>query len=823
MSPALADLQAVLDRLDQVHRSGSEWGARCPAHDDERESLTVKAGDKGGVVLRCHAGCGFEAIRDALGLDAAALAPPRSDSTGGRRGRAEVVATYDYTDAEGELLSQVVRLHPKAFRQRRPDPEARDGWAWSVKGVPRVLYRLPEVRRAAEAKARVYLVEGEKDADRLAAAELVATTNLGGAGKRWTKGYTEALKGAQVVILPDADAKGREHAQAVAKALHRTVEVRVVELEGLPDKGDVSDWLDAGGTPEELERLADAAPTWTPAGDGDGDDGEEDGQGGEKESQADRVVRLAIGAGADLFHDPDGEPYVTFPVGEVRETSRLRVKRFRVWLTNLFHAEEGKVPGAQAIHNALAVLEGQAQFSGPEREVFVRVAHHGGAVYLDLCDERWRAVEVDRDGWRIVSAPPIRFKRERGMRPLPEPERGGHLDELREFVNVSGETDWTLLKGWLAVTLSQGPYLVLTVQGEQGSAKSTLCRLLRELVDPSKVKLRSPPKDERDLAIAASNGWVIGYDNLSGLPSWLSDALCRVATGGGFGTRQLHSDGEEALFDYARPIVVNGIDDVLSRPDLAERAVVVNLPRIPDEDRRDEDEFSSAFERARPRLLGALLDAASAALANRERARASLTRLPRMADAAIWATAAEGALGIEPGRFNEALSGNQLEGAVQGLEADPLASTLVGWVRSRGAREWSGTATSLLAALTKHAEGEGGDVHRSKRWPADGSRLSNRLRRLAPALRRVGVFFDRRRGKAARELVLRFAPEAAEAHFSDGGDGQGDGGDGAVTLAVTRKSFNGRAGDGGDGGDGGSPPCSHAPEAVSFPFGANSP
>lgn len=250
----------ILDRLDGVRRAGSGWLAFCPAHNDRHQrSLSVGVGDDGKTLLHCHAaGCTADAITGAVGMSLADLA----GSNGHQPSRRREVAAYAYTDARGALLFQSVRFDPKDFRCRRPD--GRGGWLWNLDGVRVVPYRLHELAEAP----RVYVVEGEKDADRLAAAGLAVTTNHGGSGK-WRAEHTTALVAAavpEVVVLRDNDAAGETHAVSVARAcLAAGLSVKRVELVGLPPKGDVSDWLGAGHTIAELEALADAAPYLDPA------------------------------------------------------------------------------------------------------------------------------------------------------------------------------------------------------------------------------------------------------------------------------------------------------------------------------------------------------------------------------------------------------------------------------------------------------------------------------------------------------------------------------------------------------------------------------
>lgn len=292
---------------------------------------------------------------------------------------------------------------------------------------------------------------------------------------------------------------------------------------------------------------------------------------------------------------------------------------------------------------------------------------------------------------------------------------------------------------------------MLSLRGQQGSAKSTLGRLLRSLVDPNKAPLRQPPRDLRDLAIAAGNGWLICLDNLSYIPDWLSDALCCLATGGGFATRELYSNDEEAIFDARRPVLLTSIEDVVRRGDLLDRAVTVELEPIPEHGRRTEAELFAAFERLRPRVLGAILDALSVALHNLPTTR--LKRLPRLADFATLVTAAESGLGWKAGAFMAVYDANR-ETANNALVEDsvlwpPLEKLLT------EEREWLGTAAELLDALTKRAAEA---VTRAREWPKKPRGLSGQLRRLAPSLGIAGVRveFDRDNSKRRnRQIRLR--------------------------------------------------------------------
>ena len=349
-----------------------------------------------------------------------------------------------------------------------------------------------------------------------------------------------------------------------------------------------------------------------------------------------------------------------------------------------------------------------------------------------LCDDTWRAVEIDATGWRVIDRPPVRFRRAAGMQPLPIPQPGGSIKRLRYYLNVTSDSDFVLVVSWvLACLRNRGPYPVLVLMGEQGSAKSTFAAILRKLLDPNTAPLRALPREDRDLFIAANNGHVLAFDNVSGLPAWISDTLCRLATGGGFAVRQHYTDQDEVLFDACRPVILNGIENFVSRPDLADRAIFLTLEPIAEEKRRPEAELWSAFEAERPHILGALLDAVVEGLKRLPETR--LSKLPRMADFATWATACEAAP-WSAGTFLSAYNEN-IDGSVEAvIDADPVADAVRTMMTKQA--KWEGTAKQLLSALA----GEAGErITKSKSWPATSEALRGRLRRAATGLRKIGI------------------------------------------------------------------------------------
>jgi hypothetical protein len=541
-----------------------------------------------------------------------------------------------------------------------------------------------------------------------------------------------------------------------------------------------------------------------------------------KSTQADILIELA--EAAELFHAPDDTGYADLDINGHRETWPVRTKGFRRWLARRFFEATQGAPSSEALQSALNVIEAKAHFDAPERAVHIRVGGQDGRLYLDLCDATWRAVEIGIDGWRVIDNPPLRFRRAAGMQPLPAPDRGGSIEALRSFLNVKSSTDFVLVVAWaLAVLCHHGPYPVLMLSGEQGSAKSTFSAVLRALLDPNTAPLRALPREDRDLFIAASNGHVLAFDNVSGLPAWISDTLCRLATGGGFAVRQLYTDQDEVLFDAARPVILNGIEDIVTRSDLADRAVFLTLEPIPEERRRPEQELWTAFTKERPRILGVLLDAVVQGLRMLPQTR--LDKLPRMADFAVWATACESALWTK-GTFMAAYAGNIEQAVETVLENDQVAAALRTYmdITSDG---FTGTAADLLKALSDLASET---QQKAKAWPKGPALLAKALRRIAPPLRRIGIDVAFERENRQRRIIIAAVKigetpsQPSPPSFSnslndvertacrhsavtdqeatvtnDGGDGDGDGDD---RTTVTAKPLKNKDADGSDGNDG---------------------
>lgn len=451
---------------------------------------------------------------------------------------------------------------------------------------------------------------------------------------------------------------------------------------------------------------------------------DDEGQGGgERKSTATELIEQALEEYALKISDSGEEFAVPKSGPRVAHLLRGGHTSLRASLAREYFKRHERAAPQQSLADAMATLAGFAQEAEPSM-LYQRVAQHDGAQWLDLGDNTGAAVRITASGWTIEQAPPVHFRRTPLTAALPAPERGGKLEELWQWLHVTPE-DRPLVLAWIvAVFYPNIPHPIVGLFGEQGSGKTTNLRLLVQLLDPSPVPYRKPPKDADSWITAAAGSWLVGLDNLSAVNAWLSDTLCRAVTGEGDVRRKLYSDSDLATFSFRRCIALTSIDLGSTPGDLAERLLPATLDVIPEEARRDETTMWAEWEDTHPRLLGAILDLVAGVAGVLPTV--SARRLPRMADYARILAAVDQLHSTQG--FDRYL-GSQGRLALDTLAGDPFITAVTESITE----PWEGTAAQLLASLEASDE-----VRRSKKWPDNARAVTQRLRRQAPVMRKTG-------------------------------------------------------------------------------------
>ncbi|MFI0984538.1 ATP-binding protein [Streptomyces exfoliatus] len=452
--------------------------------------------------------------------------------------------------------------------------------------------------------------------------------------------------------------------------------------------------------------------------------------GGKKPSAAVRLVALARERYRFVM-STDGRPYAVAIDGPnialpLRGRSGVRQRLARLYAETF----EGDVASQSALADAMTVLEGIAESDDPV-PVHLRVGHDGvGTIVVDLGTADGRAVTVTAGGWHVVNRSPVLFRRSGAMATMPAPTLvGDGLSMLHSLLNMD-ESSFRRLVVWLvAAWMPTIPHPVLTFKGEQGTGKSAAAQMMVNLVDPSPAAKRSQPRDIKVWATQAFSSWALCLDNVSAIPPWLSDTLCKAVTGDAIVDRALYTDDDVVVLTFRRVLAMTTIDAGALAGDLAERLLMLDLQLIEPEQRRTEEELAAAFETIRPAVLGSLFDLLASVLAVLPNVK--LDSLPRMADFARILAAVDQVMEWNTLDDYLAASANI---AGDALEGDPFGSALATLVEQCGT--WTGTAAQLL----EHVPPPGGI--RPPSWPKDATRASGKVKRLAPLLRSIGITVD---------------------------------------------------------------------------------
>ncbi len=455
-----------------------------------------------------------------------------------------------------------------------------------------------------------------------------------------------------------------------------------------------------------------------------------------------------------VFSTPDKKCYAVIKRKNHIETVALHSRDFKRYLKNKIFSRRNKFPSNNQLTDIIDRLEYKAYSQRIEKNTHIRIANIKDKIILDLCNQAGRVVIINKEGWKIENNSYINFINPRGMLALPTPTKCNSrkvFRKLRKFINTD-KNSFKLIISWLLGALAgKGPYPILVLLGEPGSGKSTVMEMLRSLIDPSSVPLRSLPRNERDLMITAEKNLVLAYDNVSAIPKWLSDAFCRISTGGGLSTRELYSDDGEILFNVERPIILNGISDVVRKNDLSDRAITVVMRTIKDTKRKPKDEFMENFNAEKPKFIGALCDGVSEALKNVNDV--NLEQYPRMADFLKWVVAAENAVYKKSGKLEAAYMKNIKNMSATLVDSDYVGIAIKKLLKDNNG-DWMGTPSGLLDKLEDCLpEDKKETILHDNTWPKAPNALSSRLSEIAPDLRKIGIEYVKGRRKSHGRFI----------------------------------------------------------------------
>jgi len=469
----------------------------------------------------------------------------------------------------------------------------------------------------------------------------------------------------------------------------------------------------------------------------------------QKRSQADLLVELA--SDLKLFHDESNDPYATICVNNHNEIWSIGSKDFKRYLSKKYWDKYSKAPGNEAIRSALSTIEGQAVFNGDKHQLYNRIAEIDNSIWYDLSNNEWSVIKVNSDGWELVEKPPVLFKRYKHQSPQTIPQSGGDVRKILSFINLKG-SDLLFMVYLVSCFIPGWAHPIPVIFGEKGAAKSTTFKILKKIIDPSIIEVMTFPKDQSELIQQLSHHWFIGYDNITTMPNWISDALCRACTGEGMSKRVLYTDDEDKIYSFRRCIGLNGINVVASKEDLLDRSILFELKRIISENRREESAIWREFEEASPYILGGIFDTLVNAI--KLYPTVKLNKLNRLADFTRWGYAIAEGMGESGEEFIKQYTSNIEKQNKEAIASNPIATAIV--ILMEKNETWTGKASALLGKIEDIAFTERIDS-RSNYFPKSASALTRRLNNIKSNLLDVGITFEIQHTKVGNNIVIKKA------------------------------------------------------------------
>lgn len=468
--------------------------------------------------------------------------------------------------------------------------------------------------------------------------------------------------------------------------------------------------------------------------------------------QSDLIIQLTDDF--QFFENELEETFAAVPIDNHWEVLSLKSGKFKKLLTKLYYEKQRSAPSSDGMNEALKVLEMKASFSNQQYKLQKRIAKLNDEIFYDLCNKKWQAIKVNKQGCTLEVNPPILFTRNPNMDEQVEPDLSIQPEQLLPLVKkhfrFKKKSDAVLFATYLVTCfVPEIAHVILVLFGEKGAAKSTTMRMVKKIVDPAKQDLLSMPNSKQDLAITISNNYMPCFDNLDTLSPEKSDLLCMASTGGAFTKRTLYSDNDETILQFKRCICLNGINIVATRADLLDRSILIELDRIPKDERKTELQIWQAFQQDLPKFLGAIFNTLSKAM--QTYINIELEEVGRMVDFTYWGYAIADAMGIDGEQFLTAYLTNQDTANEEAISSHPVAVAIMALMKNRS--NWSSSVSELLKELQRVAEKEFINTS-SNIWANDANVLSRRLKEIKSNLEEVGISYDTRNVGSHKKITL---------------------------------------------------------------------
>jgi len=456
------------------------------------------------------------------------------------------------------------------------------------------------------------------------------------------------------------------------------------------------------------------------------------------------LIRIATKY-CQFFHNNQNEAFVKINLTDHTEIWNLNSAGFKDWISRQLWVRHKQGLNSISYKSAIAVLRGMAVYEGATQEVYLRVAQIKNTIYIDICNDKWQVIKINNKGWEVIDQSPVAFIRSKNMQPLPLPNQQGDINLLRKHLNIQ-DKDFVLIVGWLLMSLQagRGAYPIMVLQGSAGCGKTTISRMLRQLVDPNKADLLSKPKTQ-DMRVIGVNNHVLAFDNLSGIHPNYSDALCKIATGDNQTVRVLYTTNDEMTLSIKKPILLNGIDEIAERGDLVSRSIKIELQKL--KQSKTETSVWSEFMANTPDILGALLDGLSMSLKNSDKIK--IDQLLRMSDFCKWASAGGNAYGWNKNDFMTAYRENIQSSYIDSIEASTFATGIVQMFKDR--LEFEGSPLELLQEVEDSFISD--KVKHSHNWITTAKGVMNKLNRYQDALEVYGITFVKEKDRTNRTIL----------------------------------------------------------------------